>query len=377
MTRMDNGRRKAAPAGDVARLYRLGLTMGEIAGIYQMSEWVIGSRLDQAGVRRRAPGGRGFLPLDRAVRSYRRQPGRLGELAAGLGIHPQLIVDRAARPGPADRGQGTYRADVGTQDVAELYRAGWTIKQIAGKFHAAATTILNRLEAAGVARRPKSLPAAFPIADAARRVREEAASFAGLAREYGASDGAVRYHMAARGVRAAVHAPRVLRDVPAAGIALLYEDGLTLDEIAVLHGVSRWVIAARLDAAGVARRAAGKPLPVAEAASLYRNGDSLAALGARYGMSASTVHGKLTSAGIELRPPGGRRIAIPVGEAVELYAAGRTMAQLAGQYGVCETVIYNQLAEAGAPIRRKTDFKQVDTGLLAALAAQIGLGAAS
>jgi hypothetical protein len=51
------------------------------------------------------------------------------------------------------------------------------------------------------------------------------------------------------------------------------------------------------------------------------------------------------------------------------------MAQLAARYGVCETVIYTCLAEAGAPIRRKAGFKQVDAGLLAALAARVGLGA--
>jgi lambda repressor-like predicted transcriptional regulator len=372
---MRNGTRKAVPAGEAARLYRLGLTMAEIGRIYGVSAWVIGSRLDEAGVRRRAPGGRRSLPLDRAVRGYRRQPGQLAELAAGLGIDPQLIVDRAAQPSPAQRGQGTYRADVRAADVAGLYRAGWTVKQIASRYGTAANTILNRLESAGVARRPKSLPAVFPVGEAARRVREEKATFAGLAREYGVSDGAIRYHMTARGIAAAVRAPRVLRGVPPADIALLYQAGLTLGEIAALHGVSRWVIAARLDEAGVARRPAVKPLPVAEAAVLYERGDSLAALGTRYGMHASTVHGKLTAAGITLRPPGGRRIDVPVEEAVGLYAAGRTMAQLAGQYGVCETVIYNRLTEAGAPIRRKTGFKQVDTGMLAALAARIGIGA--
>jgi uncharacterized protein (DUF433 family) len=375
MTSIHNGTRKAVPAGEAARLYRLGLTMVEIARIYRVSEWVIGSRLDEAGVRRRAPGNQGDLPVERAARSYRRNPHRLAGLAAGLGIHPQLIVDRAAKPAPAERGQGTYRADIRPQDVADLYRAGWTVKQIAGKYSTAATTVLNRLDAAGVRRRPKSLPAALPADEAARRVRDEAASFAGLGREYGVSADTVRYHVAARGVPAAVHAPRVLRAVPPADIARLYETGLTMDEIAAMHGVSRWVIAARLDAAGVARRPAGKILPLAEAAALYESGDSLASIGVRYEMSASTVFGKLTAAGIALRPPGGRRIAIPVGEAVELYAAGRTMAQLAGQYGVCETVIYNRLTEAGTPIRRKTDFKQVDTGMLAALAARIGIGA--
>lgn len=365
----------AVAAGEVARLYRLGLTMTEIAGIYHVTAWVIGSRLDQAGVARRAAGSRAGLPVDKAVRRYRRQPGLLAELAAELGISAQLIVDRAARPAPADRGHGTYRADVRPQDVADLYRAGWTVGQIAGRYQVAAATILRRLDSAGTARRPASLPAAFPAGEAARRVREEGASFAGLAREYGVSAGAVGYQMAARGVPAAVHAPRVLRAAPPEGIARLYEDGLTVAEIAALHQVSRWVIAARLDAAGVARRPRGKPLPVAEAAALYRDGDSLAALAARYGVSARTVWGKLTAAGIGLRPPGGRRIAVPVGEAVELYEAGHTMARLAGRYGVCETVIYNRLTEAGAPIRRRTgNFKQVDTGLLAGLARQIGLG---
>lgn len=369
------GIRRPVPAGEVARLYLAGLTMGEIAGVYRVSAWVIGSRLDEAGVRRRAPGGRHSLPLDRAVRGYCRRPDMLAELAASLRIDPQLIIDRAARPAPAERGQGTYRADVRAADVAGLYQAGWTVMQIAGKYGTAASTILNRLESAGVPRRPKSLPAVFPVREAARRVREEAASFAGLAREYGVSDDTIRYHMAARGVPAAVHAPRVLRGVPPADIALLYQAGLTLGEIAALHGVSRWVIAARLEIAGLDRRRPGKPLPVAEAAAFYERGDSLAALGARYAMHASTVHGKLTAAGITLRPPGGRRIAVPVQEAAGLYAAGHAMASLAARYGVCETVIYNRLTEAGTPIRRKTDFKQVDTGLLAALAARIGIGA--
>lgn len=65
--------KKAVPAGEVARLYRLGLNMTEIAGVYQVSEWVIAARLDRAGVRRRR-GGRAVLPVDRAVRRYLREP---------------------------------------------------------------------------------------------------------------------------------------------------------------------------------------------------------------------------------------------------------------------------------------------------------------
>jgi lambda repressor-like predicted transcriptional regulator len=378
-----NGR-SVVPAGEAARLYRLGLTMGEIAAIYGVSEWVISARLDLAGVRRRRSGGQTVLPVERAVRRYRREPHLLAELAAGLDISPQLIVDRSLRPEPRERGQGRYRADVRAADVADLYRAGWTIKQIAVKYGAAETTIWNRLEHAAVPRRPKSLPVVFPADEAARRARAEEASFASLARDYGISIDAMRYHMAARGVPAPVHAPRVLRGVPATDLAELYAGGLTLAQIAARHGVSSWVIGNRLDRIGVPRRPSAWmprgqriPLPLDEVTGLYAGGASLADLAARYQVSRWTVGSRLAEAGITLRPPGGHnRIPLPVDELVALYAAGQTMAQLAARYGVCQTVIYNRLTEAGAPIRHTAgNFKQVDAALLETLARQIGLEA--
>jgi hypothetical protein len=42
--------------GEVARLYRLGLRMAEIAVIFGVSAWTVAARLDRAGVARRAPG---------------------------------------------------------------------------------------------------------------------------------------------------------------------------------------------------------------------------------------------------------------------------------------------------------------------------------
>ena len=49
------------------------------------------------------------------------------------------------------------------------------------------------------------------------------------------------------------------------------------------------------------------------------------------------------------------------------------MGEIALLYGTCATVIYNRLTEAGVTLRRRTDVKQVDPGLLASLARQIGL----
>jgi hypothetical protein len=128
----------AAPAAEVARLYQVGLTMAEIAGIHRVPEWTIAARLAQAGVQRRALSGQPMLPLERAVRAYCRQPHRLGELAAGLGINAQLIVDRSLKLAPRDRGQGLYRADVRSEEVARLYQAGWTVDQIARNYRTAA-----------------------------------------------------------------------------------------------------------------------------------------------------------------------------------------------------------------------------------------------
>jgi transposase-like protein len=363
----------ALDEGEVARLYRLGLTMVEIAELCQVSAWAIAARLDRAGVARRAPGERAGLPLERAVRRYRRKPGLLGELAAGLGISPEVIAARAARPLP--RSRGAHRADVPAGDVARLYQAGLTVTQVASRYQAAPSTVLRRLDEAGVPRRPSSrpAPAVFPVGEAVRRVRQEGASFAEIARSYQVSADVVRRQLTARGVRAPRGVPR-LRRVPAAEVAVLYQrDRLSTAQIAARYGVSRWLIGARLDNAGLARRPRGRLVEVDAAAALYREGASLAAVAARYQVGARTMRRHLIAAGVTLRPPGRQRTDIPVDEAAGLYTAGQTMAQIAVVYGTCATVIYNRLAEAGVPIRRRTDVKPVDPGLLDSLARQVGL----
>lgn len=358
--------------GEIARLYRLGLTMAEIAVMFGLSAWAVAARLDRAGVARRAPGQEaGLLPAERAVRRYRRQPGLLGELAAQLGISAEVITARAGKPPP--RSRGARRADVPAGEVARLYRAGQTVMQIAGRYQAAPATILRRLDTAGVTRRPCSVPGPFPAGEAARRVTEEGASCAELARAYGVTADLVRRRLAARGVRAPLGAPR-LRRVTAAQVADLYvRDGLTMSQIAAQYGVSRWLVAARLEEAAVTARRRGNPVPVAEAAARYQDGASLAALAAGYSVSAGTLSRQLTAAGVTMRRPGGRRKDIPVDQAAALYAAGQSMSQIAAVYGTCATVIYDRLAEAGVRIRHRTDVQQVDPGLMAALARQVGL----
>jgi uncharacterized protein (DUF433 family) len=369
---------RPAPASEVARLYGLGLTMAEIAGVYGVSAWTVAARLDQAGVRRRRAGtGQAVLPLERAVASYRGQPGRLADLAAGLGVSGEVITGRAGRLPRGRRGQRRDRADVPVAEVAGLYREGWTVPQIAAAYRAAASTVLRRLDAAGVARRPPGVRVVFAVAEAARRAGQ-GASVAELARDYRVGVDAVRGQLRARGIHPpARRVSRALAGVPAADLAQLYASGLTMAAIAARYGVSRTTISARLRAAGITPRRAPRPpttpIPVPEAAAQYRQGATLTGLAAAYHVTGRTLRRQLVAAGVTIRPPGGTRIPIPVAEAAQLYAGGQTMAQLAARYGVCETVIYDRLTEAGVPLRRKTDRKQVDPDLLAHLARLAGL----
>src|SRR5262249_45993327 len=147
----------AATAGEVARLYRLGPTMAEIAGSYRVPAWTVTSRLDQAGIpRRRASRAQATLPIERAARRDRRQPHRLTELAAELGISAQFIVDWSLRTRSRERGQPRNRVDVRTGEVAGLYRAGWTITRIAARYQVATSTVLRRLDEAGWRGGPKA-----------------------------------------------------------------------------------------------------------------------------------------------------------------------------------------------------------------------------
>jgi DNA-binding CsgD family transcriptional regulator/lambda repressor-like predicted transcriptional regulator len=367
---------QSAPAAEVVRLYGLGLTMAEIAGIFGVSAWTVASRLDGAGVarRRRASGSQARLPVDEAVRRYRRQPHRLGELAAELNISALLITGRAQRPGRVKHGR--RRADVPAGQVADLYQAGWTVSQIAARYQVAASTVLRRLDEAGVARRPTSALAVFAVDEAARRVQQDRASFAELAREYQVSVDVVRAQLRARGIAPPPRTgPRVLRGIPAAQLAGEYASGLTVAQIAARYGVSRATISTRLHAAGLAGPRPARPVPAGEAAALYRQGASLKTLAGRYAVSAMAIRRHLASAGAEVRPPGGQRAPIPVPEAARLYAEGQTVRQLARRYQVSEQVIRDRLAEAGTPLRRTTDPKPVDPALLARLARQVGLEA--
>jgi hypothetical protein len=74
-----------------------------------------------------------------------------------------------------------------------------------------------------------------------------------------------------------------------------------------------------------------------------------------------------------MRSSGPQRLQIPLNEATRLYLSGHTLKQLAARYGVSETIVSNRLSAAGTPMRRKTDRKNVDAELLAALAREAGL----
>jgi uncharacterized protein (DUF433 family) len=266
------------------------------------------------------------------------------------------------------------RSDVLAKDVAAHYQAGETVYQVAAHFHVAPSTVLRRLDEAGVARRPRSTPVLFPVDEAIRRVQQDGTTFAQLARDYQVGVDAVRGQLRARGIHAPpLSNPRVLRDIPNSQIAALYRSGLTIAKLAAHFGVSSDTIRTRLRAAGIAARARASSIPAQDVVTLYQQGTTVRALAAAYNVSVWTIYRRLRAAAVTMRSSGPQRLQIPLDEATRLYLSGHTLKQLATRYGVSETIVSNRLSEAGTPMRRKTDRKNVDAELLAALAREAGL----
>ena len=89
-------------------------------------------------------------------------------------------------------------------------------------------------------------------------------------------------------------------------VVALYEDGMSMEDIAQKFRAHRRTIAAHLIRRGkpLGRYRRVQPGDVAEAAELYKGGMTLAELGRRFGVSQSAVKTAVTSAGVSIRPRG-------------------------------------------------------------------------
>jgi transposase len=220
-----------------------------------------------------------------------------------------------------------------------------TIAALAAQFGVAAQTVHNWLVAAGVPRRPSP-------AEPRRDVNDEdivglycrqGMTAAEISARLGCSTSLVYSRLARLGV---ARRPRVSRRARPDGteLAHLYtERGLSLREIAELHGVSaqsvrRWLLDARIDR----RRPGAAPAECTEdeCVELYRAGWSAPDIAFRLGCSSASVYRYLDAAGVSRRRVGPR---ISRGELVAALDHGLSAPAIAAAFGVSVSCVCRAL----------------------------------
>jgi AraC-like DNA-binding protein len=98
---------------------------------------------------------------------------------------------------------------------------------------------------------------------------------------------------------------RRLDDQEQAQLLAAYEQGVMINDLAAMFGLSRTAVMANLGRLGAESRRGVVDRRIEEARSLYESGESLATIGNRYGVNPSTVRNALLKAGVTMRPKPG------------------------------------------------------------------------
>jgi AraC-like DNA-binding protein len=101
---------------------------------------------------------------------------------------------------------------------------------------------------------------------------------------------------------------RRLDDQEQAQLLAAYDQGVMINDLASMFGLSRTAVMANLNKLGAESRRGIVDRRIEEARTLYEQGWSLAQIGQRYGVYPSTVRDALLRAGVRMRSrPGTRR----------------------------------------------------------------------
>jgi AraC-like DNA-binding protein len=95
---------------------------------------------------------------------------------------------------------------------------------------------------------------------------------------------------------------RRLDDQEQAQLLSAYDQGVMINDLAAMFGLSRTAVMANLNRLGAESRRGIVHRRIEEARSLYEHGWSLAKIGKRYGVYPSTVRDALLRSGVLLRP---------------------------------------------------------------------------
>lgn len=98
------------------------------------------------------------------------------------------------------------------------------------------------------------------------------------------------------------HRQRRLDDQEQAQLLAAYDQGVMINDLASMFGLSRTAVMANLNKLGAESRRGIVDRRIEEARTLYEQGWSLAKIGQRYGVHPSTVRDAMRRAGVRIRP---------------------------------------------------------------------------
>ena len=343
----------------IVQLYEEGATVQSLAKTLGVSLEMIRTLLLKRGVKLRGRGGQPSAEPSELVadpgevaRLYRAGHA-IKEVAAAMGCTAWQVRTVLLKLGVKLRGRAGNRGDdfrpppMPAETVAALYAAGAGLERVAAKAGVSRKKAKRMLRDQQVPLRGRAEATRHPeqsrnISDqtVVRRYRA-GATLESLAIAAGSNAPVIRRILADQGV--ALRPMLAQLNIPEERIASLYRDGSSLGNIAALAGCSRAVIRRILRRDGVAIRNAielniqrgVKPRITVEAMQArYETGSSLSQIAAAAGIHLARVATILHRRGMKLRGRGAtpladtERVKIPPEKMVELYLAGKTILQI-------------------------------------------------
>ncbi len=141
----------------------------------------------------------------------------------------------------------------------------------------------------------------------------------------------------------------------------LYEEGLSIRDIAEASGFGATCVREHLNKLGVVmRKTIVTPEMVDEWVAAFQDGESISTIAEHSGVNDETIRTHLKKRGIKMRKQGTRSQITPDEEDqwADLYLAGSSVAQIAKQYKVSETTVSVHLRNMGIEMRKGFETNQ-------------------
>lgn len=135
----------------------------------------------------------------------------------------------------------------------------------------------------------------------------------------------------------------------------LYEEGLSIRDIARISGIGKTCIRNHLNKLGVVmRKTIVKPEMVDQWVVAFQNGESVLTIAEQFSVNSETIRTHLKKRGIKMRKQGAQSQITPdeEGQWADLYRAGSSVSQIAKQFGVSETTVSAHLRNIGIKMRK-------------------------